>query len=74
MDVERARGYGALAGVFLMIAAFGANWLMAPQPDASTARQVAVIAQMVVSAALAIWFWRRGGQAASPNTHPARSA
>jgi|GEM_PF-4370297 len=78
MDVEKARGNGALAGMFLTIAAWGGNWLITPaaHPDASSAHQAAVIAQVVLSAALAIWFWRRGGRAASvaSDTHPARTA
>lgn len=76
MDVERARGNGALAGMFMMIAAIGINWLITPaaHPDASTAQQVGVIAQVIVSAALTLWFWRRAGRTSdSAATHPARS-
>jgi hypothetical protein len=76
MDVEKARGNGALSGVFLMIAASGAYWLNTPHPDASSARQAAVIMQVILGAVLAIWFWHRGGRvtSGSSRTHPSRSA
>jgi hypothetical protein len=76
MDAEKARRNGALAGMFMTIAAWGGNWLITPaaHPDASSARQAAVIAQVVIMAALAIWFWRRGGRAGSSDTYPVRSA
>jgi hypothetical protein len=75
MDVEKARGNGALAGMFLMIAASGAYWLNTPHPDASSARQAVVIVQVILGAVLAIWFWHRGGRASdSSDTHPARPA
>ena len=77
MDIKQARSSGALAGVFLTIAAWGCNWLITPaaHPDASSVREAAVIAQVVITAALGVWFWRRGGRAAGlPDTQPARSA
>lgn len=76
MDIEKARSNGALSGVFLMIAASGAYWLNTPHPDASGARQSAVVLQVILGAVLAIWFWHRGGRAASrsSDTDPARPA
>jgi uncharacterized membrane protein (DUF485 family) len=64
MDIEKARGYGALSGAFLMIAAFGAYWLNTPHPDASGTREAAAVMQVIVSAVLAIIFWHRGGRGA----------
>lgn len=76
MDIERARGNGALAGMFMTITAIGINWLITPAayPDASAEQQFGVIAQVVVSAVLTLWFWRRAGRAGSADAHPARSA
>lgn len=68
MNVEKVRGYGAMTGVFAMIAASGGNWLITPHPDASGAHQIAVIAQVVVSIILAIWFWRRAGKVPAPSS------
>jgi hypothetical protein len=65
VDIEKARSNGALSGVFLMIAAYGAYWLNTPHPDASGARRSAVVLQVIFGAVLAIWFWHRGGRAAS---------
>ena len=69
MDIEKARGNGALSGAFLMIAAFGAYWLNTPHPDASGTRQAAAVLQVIVSAVLAIVFWHRGGRVASPSSN-----
>lgn len=78
MDIKQARAGGALAGMFLTIAAWSFNWLITPaaHPDASSVREMAVIAQVVITAALGIWFWRRSGRvvSASSDAHPSPSA
>lgn len=66
METENARKYGALSGVFLMLAAMGGNWLITPMahPDASSMLRVGVVAQVVVGLAVAVWCWRLAGRGA----------
>ncbi|MGH7576541.1 MAG: hypothetical protein ACREM1_15625 [Longimicrobiales bacterium] len=64
MDARRARGYGVLVGMLLMVSANGLHWFITPADlEASTIRKVAVVAQVLVAAALALWVWRRAGDA-----------
>lgn len=65
MHAEKARQYGATAGMLLMLVAWSGNWLITPMshPSASSTRQMAVVIQAVVSLLLAAWCWRRAGQA-----------
>jgi hypothetical protein len=73
MNAEKARQYGALAGMLFTIAAWGCNWLITPisHPTASSARQTAVVVQVLITAGLAAWCWRIAGQAA--RAEPPRS-
>jgi Na+/proline symporter len=61
---SKAREYGALAGMLSTIAAWSVNWLITPMshPTASSARQTAVVVQLVLCLLLAAWFWRRAGR------------
>lgn len=68
MDAEMARRYdGALTVMFALLAAWGVYWPITPaaHPKASTVRQAAVVGQVLVTAALALWFWRRAGRASA---------
>jgi hypothetical protein len=62
MSTQRARQYAFLAGMLTMMACWGANWLLGAPPDASTAREAAVVAQVLVSAVLGAWCWRRSAR------------
>ena len=42
-----------------VIACWGVNWLLGSPMETSTAREGAVVVQVVVAAALAMWCWRR---------------
>ena len=66
MHAEKARQYGAIAGMLAVVAGWSGNWLITPlsHPSASSTRQIAVVLQLVVAALLAAWYWRRAGQAA----------
>jgi antibiotic biosynthesis monooxygenase (ABM) superfamily enzyme len=50
---------GVLAGMCLFIAANAMHWFITPHPDASTARQFGVAAQLVVCLAIVWWLGRR---------------
>lgn len=68
MDINDIRGNGYVSGMLTMLAAWGGNWLITPaaHPDASSVRVAGVVAQVVVCAVLAIWFWRRAVRSAKP--------
>lgn len=59
-----AFGSGVLAGMLLMVAALGVNWLITParHPDAATGRYVATIVQIVVGIGVATWLYLRYGR------------
>jgi len=66
MSVNEIRSAGYLSGLLTMIAASGIYWLLtsAAGTQASTARELAVWAQVIVTGLPAILFWRRAGRAA----------
>ena len=67
-SVEHARGWGALSGMLIMVAAFGGNWLITPMahPDAGRLRTYGVIAQVLACTAAAIWSWTRATKSPDP--------
>ena len=72
MRGQRAREYGALAGLLWGAAAWSANWLLTPMahPDASSARQAAVVGQLVVMLAAGLLCWRIAGHATRAGVAP----
>ena len=61
---KRDFGRGTVAGMLVILAADGVNWLITPMshPEAGSAHQIAVIAQVVVCLAAAAWLylaWKR---------------
>lgn len=68
MNAKKARDYGALAGMLLMLACWSVNWLITPMahPEASRARELAVVAQVLISGALALWCWQRATRESKP--------
>ena len=73
MNVNDARGNGYVSGMFSVIAAWGGNWLITPaaHPNASSLREAAVVAQVVLCAILALWFWRKAGRVFQPDQQSA---
>jgi len=62
--INRARSFGFLGGMMLMVAASGANWLITPtaHPDATALRSLLVIGQVVLGTVLAVWCWVAAGR------------
>ncbi len=68
MNAQKARDYGSLAGMLFILACWGVNWLITPMahPEASRARELAVVAQVLISGALALWCWRLATRESRP--------
>lgn len=64
MTADNARPLAFVAGMLTVVAADGVNWLVTPHADASSARQIGVVLQVIVCAAVAWWCWRRSGRVA----------
>lgn len=64
--INRARFFGFLGGMMLMVAAQGVHWLINPlaHPDATALRSLLVIAQVVFGVVLAVWCWVAAGRVA----------
>lgn len=52
--------WGLLSGTLMMLSAHAVYWFIGGPNDASTTRLLLVWTQLLASAALAVWAWRKG--------------
>jgi hypothetical protein len=73
--IHRARFFGFLGGMMLMVAADGVHWLLTPlaHPDATALRSLLVIGQVVLGVVLAVWCWVAAGRVGESKKQDASS-